>query len=144
MFIFMKDWQNPYGAVLQNWAAALNRGDIPAVLSLYAEHAMLVPTMVGAFLENQQARATYFKSLLDRGIQVQFSDGLPHKLTCGNIVILSGDYEFFSANEGSHVHARFSFSLLNDGDGIWKIIHHHSSQTPEKILLVNDLLLSAA
>lgn len=135
----MQDWHNPYAAILEQWANALNSGDIPALLSLYADHAMLVPTMVGTFLETQIERAAYFQTLLVQQIKVRFTDGLPHEMIIGDMVILSGDYEFISAD--MTVHARYSFTLQPKDNG-WQIIHHHSSQTPEKILLVDKNMMS--
>ena len=133
----MKDWPQACNTVIQNWAAALNRGDIPGVLSFYTDNAMLVPTMVGTFLETQHARAIYFEKLLAKQTKVRFDAEPPHEMICNDIAILSGDYEFFSSLNETSVHARFSFTFQQH-DGEWKIIHHHSSQTPEKILLVSE------
>ncbi|MFM8984366.1 MAG: DUF4440 domain-containing protein, partial [Spartobacteria bacterium] len=58
-------------SVVLRWMDYVNAGDVAGVTSLYAEHAVLLPTFSPHTIHTAEQRLEYFKSLASRkGLQV--------------------------------------------------------------------------
>lgn len=116
--------------VLLRWAEALSAKDIEALLVLYAEEAILVPTMQNDICKNTGERRTYFEMLLENPDLNCRLDSL--RMSIGRkagIAISAGHYTFSFKRDGEDetIPARFLYSL-EEIDGVWLITGHHSSK----------------
>ncbi len=113
--------------LFEEWNSALQTGDPDQVVSLYAEDAILLPTMSNKVRHNREEIKDYFTRFILKkpvGKIVELNMKLKEKL-----LLSSGIYEF-TFGSGESVSARFTFVHEKKG-GIWKIIEHHSSLMPE-------------
>lgn len=115
---------------LERWAIAVSRGEKEALLALYAEDAILVPTVANDVRENRLARQAYFDDFLANEALTcelgEFSRRVSRKL---GTVVIGGHYTFSYLLNGAvaTIPARFLFTF-EEIVGEWKITGHHSSQ----------------
>ncbi|MBJ9973956.1 DUF4440 domain-containing protein [Pseudomonas sp. S75] len=116
-------------AALYRWAATVATHDVDQVLALYAEDAILVPTLSNQVRDCQDSRRSYFQNFLANDglvcdIQV-FKKRVSRKL---GTVVVGGLYTFVYREGGEPrvVPARFLFTFERI-DGQWLITGHHSS-----------------
>ena len=115
-------------ALFERWNAALATGNPDAVTSLYAENAILLPTVSNRVRHNHAEIRDYFVSFLAKQPQGVI-DEANVRFLADDLVINSGVYTFSFGN-GDRVSARFTY-LYRRADDEWKIIEHHSSAMPE-------------
>ncbi|MBN8413361.1 DUF4440 domain-containing protein [Halomonas denitrificans] len=115
---------------LERWAIAVSRGEKETLLALYAEDAILVPTVANDVREDRLARQAYFDAFLaneDLSCELgEFSRRVSRKL---GTVVIGGHYVFSYLIKGdmATIPARFLFTF-EEIAGEWKITGHHSSQ----------------
>ncbi|MFG6177944.1 nuclear transport factor 2 family protein [Halomonas sp. THAF12] len=115
---------------LERWAIAVSRGEKETLLSLYAEDAILVPTVANDVRDNRLARQAYFDDFLAKEALTcelgEFSRRVSRKL---GTVVIGGHYTFGHLLNGEMITipARFLFTF-EEIVGEWKITGHHSSQ----------------
>ena len=121
--------------VVTRWMDYVNVGDVAGVTSLYATHAVLLPTFSPHTLTTEEQREEYFKSLASRkGLKVSLhAKTLRVTPLSETVKVASGIYRFsFEVDdEPLTFEARFSFAM-----NITKphpIKHHHSSQVPRTL-----------
>ena len=114
-------------ALFETWNDTLRTGTPAKVAALYADDAVLLPTLSNTPRYTTAARIDYFKHFMARH-PVGHVDERRIALGC-NMVLDSGLYTFFF-DDGTHVAARFSFAYVFDG-ARWRIASHHSSAMPE-------------
>jgi len=122
-------------SVVVRWMDCVNAGDVAGVTSLYAEHAVLLPTFSPHTILTAEQRLEYFKSLASRkGLQVTLHPKTLRVTSLSETVkVACGIYRFsFEVDdEPLTFEARFSFAM-----NITKphpIKHHHSSQVPRTL-----------
>ena len=115
-------------ALFERWNAALATGNPDEVTSLYAEDAILLPTVSNRVRHNHAEIRDYFVSFLAKQPQGVI-DEANVRFLADNLVINSGVYTFTFGN-GDRVSARFTY-LYRRLEGDWRIIEHHSSAMPE-------------
>lgn len=115
-------------ALFERWNAALATGNPDAVTSLYAENAILLPTVSNRVRHNHAEIRDYFVSFLAKQPQGVI-DEANVRFLADDLVINSGVYTFSFGN-GDRVSARFTY-LYRRVDDEWRIIEHHSSAMPE-------------
>lgn len=115
-------------ALFERWNAALATGNPDAVISLYAENAILLPTVSNRVRHNHAEIRDYFVSFLAKQPQGVI-DEANVRFLADDLVINSGVYTFSFGN-GDRVSARFTY-LYRRVDDEWRIIEHHSSAMPE-------------
>ena len=121
--------------VVTRWMDCVNAGDVAGVTSLYATHAVLLPTFSPHTITTEEQREEYFKSLASRkGLQVSLHAKTLRVTSLSETVkVACGIYRFsFEVDdEPLTFEARFSFAI-----NITKphpIKHHHSSQVPRTL-----------
>jgi hypothetical protein len=121
--------------VVTRWMDCVNAGDVAGVTSLYASHAVLLPTFSPHTITSEEQREEYFKSLASRkGLQVSLHAKTLRVMPLSETVkVACGIYRFsFEVDEEPLTfEARFSFAI-----NITKprpIEHHHSSQVPRTL-----------
>lgn len=115
--------------LFDDWNAALASGDPDQVAALYAEDAILLPTVANRVCTDRAAIKDYFYNKFMK-MQPHGEIEESHVRVYDNIAMHSGVYLFALQTEGRSVRARFTFVYRLD-DGVWKIIEHHSSAMPE-------------
>ena len=114
--------ENEILALFEQWNSALQTKDPKEIVKLYANNAVLLPTISNDVCHTHQEMEAYFSNFL-----VQEPNGKIDEANISifnNIAMNSGLYTF-SFKDGSKVQARFTFVYLWDGVS-WKIIKHHS------------------
>ena len=119
---------NDVVALFDTWNAALATLDPDKVTKLYAEDAVLLPTVSNQVRHNHTEIRDYFVGFLQKSPQGVIDES--------NVCILSDTHATnsgvytFTFGDGSSVTARFSYLYVATTDG-WKILQHHSSAMPE-------------
>ncbi len=114
-------------SLFEEWNNALQTGQADQVVSLYANDAILLPTVSNQVRHNHAEIKDYFVHFLSKGPKGSIDES--NVRLFDDLAINSGVYTF-NFRDGAIVQARYTFVYRNDGNG-WKIIEHHSSQMPE-------------
>ena len=114
--------------LFEKWNRALATGNPDAVTALYAEDAILLPTVSNQVRHNHAEIRDYFVAFLAKEPQGVI-DEANVRFLADDLAINSGVYTFTFGN-GDSVTARFTY-LYRLVDGEWKIAEHHSSAMPE-------------
>lgn len=114
-------------ALFEAWNNALQTRDPKQVTALYAEDAILLPTVSNQVRHNHAEIEDYFVLFCAKGPQGKIDES--NVRVFGDVAINSGVYTF-SFDDGAVVQARYTF-VYRQIDGEWKIIEHHSSMMPE-------------
>ncbi|WP_211116227.1 SgcJ/EcaC family oxidoreductase [Roseinatronobacter bogoriensis] len=131
-----RELEMPYSAIdeiadlFNDWNSALQTLDPAKVAALYAEDAVLLPTVSNEIRKTPAAIRAYFKRFLKkqpRGRIIEQNIRL-----FDTLAINSGLYTFDLTIEGTTVQllCRYTFVYRKDPQG-WMIIEHHSSVMPE-------------
>ena len=114
------------------WQAAFADDDPGAIVPLYDDDAALWGTLSPTFAVGRDAVRAYFEMAYRRlpGHTVAFDQR--HVRIEGKTAISGGAYTFGYTQNGSPatLPARFTFVYRRRG-GEWRIVHHHSSATPD-------------
>ncbi|WP_439102796.1 SgcJ/EcaC family oxidoreductase [Congregibacter sp.] len=124
----------------QRWNDALATGNPDAVTALYAEDAILLPTVSNQVRHNHEEIRDYFVNFLAKKPKGVIDEANIRFLADG-LAINSGVYTFTFGDQ-SQVTARYTY-LYRKIDGDWKIVEHHSSAMPE-VASVSDQESAAA
>ncbi len=118
--------------LFDKWNESLQTGNPEAVVELYSEDAVLLPTVSNKVRADHEAIADYFHHFLELHPKGTLNE--VHLACFGNIAINEGIYTFDIVQDGKpgKVQARYSFVYHNE-DGEWKIVSHHSSKMPEPV-----------
>ena len=119
--------ENDILSLFEQWNNALQTGEPKNVAALYAEDAILLPTVSNKVRHNHAEIEDYFVHFLAKGPQGKIDEA--NVRIFGELAINSGVYTF-TFKDGAVVQARFTYVYKQDGEG-WKIIEHHSSAMPE-------------
>lgn len=117
--------------LFNKWNDALQTGSAKKVASLYAENAVLLPTVSNLPRTTPAEIEDYFNHFLEKkpfGMikQRNIKKGC-NKITDAGIY----DFEVTSNGKKEVVPARYTF-VYEYANNQWKIVHHHSSMMPEK------------
>lgn len=124
----------------QRWNDALATGNPDAVTTLYAEDAILLPTVSNQVRHNHEEIRDYFVNFLAKKPKGVI-DEANIRFLADDLAINSGVYTFTFGDQ-SQVTARYTY-LYRRIDGDWKIVEHHSSAMPE-VASVSDQESAAA
>jgi len=117
-------------ALFDTWNAALQTRDPDQVVTLYADDAILLPTLSNVVRHNHDEIRDYFVDFLKKNPLGTINQSNIREL--GDVAVHSGVYTFdlTSGGEKSSALCRFTYVYQKIG-GDWKIIEHHSSLMPE-------------
>ena len=121
--------------ILKQWMLAVNNGELEALLALYSEKAVLIPTFSNRLLNQPEKIRNYFENLNARE---ELSVALHEKTVetqqiSENIFAVCGIYCWRFAVESELLSFEARFSLLLDNSLPNPIIQHHSSQIPRTL-----------
>ena len=119
--------KNEIIALFDLWNDALKTGKPSQVSALYANNAILLPTVSNRVRHNHSEIENYFEHFLAKEPCGVINES--NVRIFGDIAINSGIYTFTFANDASVV-ARFTFVYASNGER-WLINEHHSSMMPE-------------
>ena len=114
--------------LFDQWNTTLSTLNPDTVTALYADNAVLLPTVSNQVRHNHEEIRDYFVGFLQKspqGVIDEFNVNILSDVHATN----SGIYTF-TFGDGSQVSARFSYLYVASADG-WKILQHHSSAMPE-------------
>ena len=114
------------------WNNALLSCDPKKVAELYTQDATFLPTMSGEFKKGQNGAEEYFKHFLEKHPTGEVVSS-EVQILGPKSYLHSGMYNFEVDNsKGGRetAEARFSFVWVQNIQGEWKILHHHSSMKP--------------
>jgi len=114
------------------WNDALKTKKPEIVAALYAKDATFLPTVSGKFKKGQVGAEKYFEHFLEKNPAGKIIE--EEVQTLGrDCYVHSGMYNFEVGPEDNRetVEARFSFVWMQNDQGEWKILHHHSSLKPK-------------
>jgi len=116
--------------LFKKWNDALQTGSAKNVTALYAEDAILLPTVSNLPRTTPAEIEDYFNHFLEKkpfGIikDRNIKQGC-NKLTDAGVY----DFEVISNGKKEVVPARYTF-VYEYRNNVWKIVHHHSSMMPE-------------
>ena len=114
--------------LFDQWNTALSTLNPDTVTALYADNAVLLPTVSNQVRHNHEEITDYFVGFLQKSPQ-GVVDEFNVNILSDTHVTNSGVYTF-TFGDGSKVSARFSYLYVASDDG-WKILQHHSSAMPE-------------
>ena len=114
--------------LFDQWNTALSTLNPDTVTALYADNAVLLPTVSNQVRHNHEEIRDYFVGFLQKSPQGVI-DEFNVNILSDTHVTNSGIYTF-TFGDGSKVSARFSYLYVASDDG-WKILQHHSSAMPE-------------
>ena len=114
--------------LFDQWNTALSTLNPDTVTALYADNAVLLPTVSNQVRHNHEEIRDYFVGFLQKAPQ-GVVDEFNVNILSDTHVTNSGVYTF-TFGDGSKVSARFSYLYVASDDG-WKILQHHSSAMPE-------------
>ena len=115
-------------ALFGDWNDALATGNPDVVTNMYAEDAVLLPTVSNQVRHNHAEIRDYFVAFLAKQPQGVITESNARVLS-DTLATNAGVY-VFTFGDGSTVSARFNYTYELRG-GAWKIIQHHSSAMPE-------------
>ena len=115
-------------ALFDTWNSALATLDPDTVTALYADNAVLLPTVSNRVRHDHAEIRDYFVGFLQKSPQGVIDESNVNVLSDTHATN-SGVYTF-TFGDGSTVTARFSYLYVATTDG-WKILQHHSSAMPE-------------
>ena len=126
----VESFQLEIADLFDQWNTALQTRDPDVVTALYAEDAILLPTLSNTVRHNHAEIRDYFVDFLKKSPRGTINQSNIRDL--GDTAVHSGVYTFeLSANgEKSEAQCRFTYVYGKEG-GSWKIIEHHSSLMPE-------------
>jgi len=117
---------------LTSWVAAIESGSSTAVTPLYADNAILLPTLSSKILTTPEGRKEYFdKFTAQKNLKAELIQAVVR--VYGDVAIASGLYNFSFLEHGKTVTipARFSFVYIKAENGNLMIVEHHSSKLPK-------------
>ena len=118
-------------AATMKWGETLGQNDPDRVVALYAPDAVLWGTLSPAVGADRAALRDYFVGAFKvrPSLKVTFGEQLIR--VYGTTAVNTGYYTFSYVKDGESktLPARYSFTLIKDGDH-WMIVDHHSSAMP--------------
>ena len=118
-------------AVIDQWVAAFNSGDVEKMVATYAPDATLHGTVNPTLASGHDALRSYFGPPAKNKPQVKMG-GSTVTVLSDSAVVLVGFYEFYGPQPGRllvTLPARYTFVVARRDDQ-WRIVHHHSSARP--------------
>lgn len=121
--------------ILESWMQAVNHADLAGLLSLYDEHAVLIPTFSNRILKGRANLQPYFEKLASKDdLSIALHEKTLHIEPAGeHLLTLSGIYNWRFAVDGEVLNFEARFSYIVDPRKEAPILHHHSSQIPRAI-----------
>lgn len=121
--------------LLKTWTQYVNNGELEALLALYREDAVLIPTFSNRILDKPEKIRAYFEKLTSHeelSVVVHEKTVATHKITDG-VYSLSGIYCWRLAVDEELLSFEARFSFLLDLSNPAPIIQQHSSQIPRML-----------
>lgn len=112
------------------WAEAYNTRDPARIVAFYEPDAVFWGTSMKVIATNRHAVAEYFKGAAKRP-DARAKIGEQHVHVYGDMGFSSGYNTFTDVRDGKPIvnAARFTM-IFHKRDGVWRLVHHHSSRLP--------------
>lgn len=122
--------------LLEEWSAAFNACNLPAICRLYDARAVLWGTTAQGVIGDPAAIEGYFRAVFEIQPAPQVEVTKCMARAYGDFVVLAGAYSLSVVDGGKVITlpARFTFTL-HKSQGHWLIAEHHSSMLPSATLI---------
>ena len=122
-------------SLLKEWMQAINDGNVEALLALYDEKAVLIPTFSNRLLGKPEKIREYFERLCSReDLSIALHEKtLDIQSIKNDVFAMHGIYCWRFAIDGELLSFEARFSYVLDLALPNPIIQHHSSQIPQMI-----------
>lgn len=126
---------NTTDSVLKDWMHAINNADLEALLALYNEKSVVIPTFSNRLLGTPDGIRGYFGKLCQRDeLSIALHEKTLHTTPITpSVCALNGIYCWRFAVDGELLSFEARFSYLLDLSLPAPILHHHSSQIPRML-----------
>lgn len=116
--------------VLNTWLKAVSSGSPDAVMTLYMDNAVLLPTLSAVICDTPAKRLEYFTHFTaNENLQGKIDE--LHTRVMGEVAVNSGHYTFTFNKNGQPVSAAARFTYVYKKTPLgWMIVEHHSSLQP--------------
>jgi uncharacterized protein (TIGR02246 family) len=116
--------------LFDDWNDAVRRRDVDAVVDLYAERSVLLPTLSRTPRITREQKADYFEEFLD--LHPSGTINTTMKFSDCNIAVNAGTYTFSFPPPKPATKARYTYTYGWDArQRAWLITSHHSSAEPQ-------------
>lgn len=121
--------------VLDTWVQHLRNGDLDAVVGMYAEGSVLLPTFSPHRIASEADLRGYFSALFTREeLKVELHEASLRILPMsGTAYALVGIYSFSFVVDDDRLTFPSRFTFVIDTASDAPILHHHSSQVPRTL-----------
>lgn len=128
--------------LIEQWLAAFNAADLPAICALYAPDARLWGTTAAILIDRPAGVRAYFDRVFAMHPRPRMVLVERHGRGFGDVAVQSGRYDL-ELSPGRMLAARFTLVLrreIEPGDAAgtdntnrspWRIVEHHSSAVPD-------------
>jgi hypothetical protein len=121
--------------IIDTWINAVRSGDIDAVIGMYAEGSVLLPTFSPHRIASRPDLHNYFAQLFTREeLKVELHEAALRILPMGGTAYaVVGVYSFSFAVDDATLTFPSRFTFVIDTSKDAPILHHHSSQVPRTL-----------
>lgn len=116
-------------AIVEQWAAAFNAGDVDKIIARYTSDASVHGTTAPNLAVGTDSLRAYFTPAARARTQVKMDGNGTATALSPDHIVLAGFYEFSGTRADGQAFtapARYTFVLVRR-DGAWRIAHQHSS-----------------
>jgi len=121
--------------IIEHWAESFNSGNLKAILDLYSDESVLLPTFLPGILSTKDQIRNYFERAIKGKVAVEIdrAQTIVKEISKNNFA-LSGSYVFIIDKDENIKHAS-RFTFLVNMESQTPIKHHHSSRVPFELAL---------
>ena len=121
--------------IIEHWAESFNSGNLKAILDLYSDESVLLPTFLPGILSTKAQIRNYFERAIKGkvAVEIDHAQTIVKEISKNNFT-LSGSYVFI-INRDENIKHNSRFTFLVNMESQAPIKHHHSSRVPFELAL---------
>ena len=118
--------------IIKLWVEYFNSGNLKAIMDLYNNESILMPTFLPDILTSKDQISVYFEKVIANQVRVEIdhTQMLIKEISKSNYV-LTGSY-IFTNKKDKNIKHQSRFTFLIDMLSSYPIKHHHSSKVVSK------------
>lgn len=118
--------------IIKLWVGSFNSGNLKAIMDLYNNESILMPTFLPDILTSKDQISVYFEKVIANQVRVEIdhTQMLIKEISKSNYA-LTGSY-IFTNKKDKNIKHQSRFTFLIDMLSSYPIKHHHSSKVVSK------------
>ena len=118
--------------IIKLWVEYFNSGNLKAIMDLYNNESILMPTFLPDILTSKDQISVYFEKVIANQVRVEIdhTQMLIKEISKSNYA-LTGSY-IFTNKKDKNIKHQSRFTFLIDMLSSYPIMHHHSSKVVSK------------